>query len=235
MTSTPPMNSVKPVRLWRWRRNPLRRHSDVVEAWIVLVTWICALSGGTLAGVAAAQATDSAFAARQAQVHAVSAVLTDDAARTALGGSGYDDGRVWAVVRWTTADGAVHTDRAKVLPGLLRLDSDHRMDGPYGSRGVRTRHGCGGHPAGGPDRSPAAPSRAPRFGVLDGWFSRLSGGAWPHGTRNGSRSDLGGETVAGAKAERRARTHNRPAAHNLDCQGSCSRREGDGGVTRRRQ
>ncbi|MCX4418719.1 Rv1733c family protein [Streptomyces mirabilis] len=116
MTQTPPM-TVKPARLWRWRRNPLRRHSDVVEAWIVLATWICALSGGTLAGAAAAQATDSSFAARQAQVHAVSAVLTDDAARTALGGSGYDDGRVWAVVRWTTADGAVHTDRAKVLPG----------------------------------------------------------------------------------------------------------------------
>jgi hypothetical protein len=52
--------------------------------------------GGVLAGAAAAQAT---FAARQAQIHAVSAVLTDDAPRNPLGGTGYDDGPVWALVR----------------------------------------------------------------------------------------------------------------------------------------
>ncbi|MFF0041555.1 hypothetical protein ACFYRG_35910 [Streptomyces mirabilis] len=109
--------TVKPARLWRWRRNPLRRHSDVVEAWIVLATWICALLGGVLAGAAAAQATDSVFAARQAQVHAVSAVLTDDAPRDPLGGTGYDDGRVWAPVRWKATNGDVHTDLAKVFPG----------------------------------------------------------------------------------------------------------------------
>ncbi|MFE9451790.1 hypothetical protein [Streptomyces sp. NPDC006739] len=116
MTRTPPM-TVTRVRLWRWGHNPLKRHSDVVEAWIVLVTWALALLGGVLAGVVAAQATDSAFAARRAQVHAVSAVLTDDAAKTPSGGSGYDNGRVWAAVRWTDAVGNVHTGQAKVLPG----------------------------------------------------------------------------------------------------------------------
>ncbi|MFB7504842.1 Rv1733c family protein [Streptomyces broussonetiae] len=116
MTRTPP-TTVQPVRLWRWRRNPLRRHSDVVEAWIVLATWICVLACGTLAGAVAARATGSAFAARQARVHAVSAVLTDNAAKTPLAGSGYDDGRVWAAVRWTAADGTVHTGQVKVFPG----------------------------------------------------------------------------------------------------------------------
>ncbi|MFJ4525509.1 hypothetical protein ACIP4Y_31910 [Streptomyces sp. NPDC088810] len=116
MTRTPP-TTVTPVRLWRWRRNPLKRHSDVVEAWIVLAGWLLALVAGIFAGVVAAQASESAFAARLSQVHPVAAVLTDDAARTPAAGSGYDDGRVWAAVRWTDADGSVHTDRAKVLPG----------------------------------------------------------------------------------------------------------------------
>lgn len=39
------------VRLWRWRRNPLRLRSDLVEAWIMLVTWVFALVGGLLAGL----------------------------------------------------------------------------------------------------------------------------------------------------------------------------------------
>ncbi|MFF7356423.1 hypothetical protein ACFZA1_27810 [Streptomyces filipinensis] len=116
MTRTSPM-TVKRVRLWRWGHNALKRHSDVVEAWIVLVTWALALLGGVLAGVVAAQATDSAFAVRRAQVHAVSAVLTDDAAKTPSGGSGYDNGRVWAAVRWTDAVGNVHSGQAKVFPG----------------------------------------------------------------------------------------------------------------------
>ncbi|WP_333778263.1 Rv1733c family protein [Streptomyces sp. IBSBF 3136] len=116
MAGTPPM-TVTRVRLWRWRRNPLRRHSDVVEAWIVLVTWILAVLAGVLAGQAAAGSMDAAFSARRAQVHTVSAVLTDGAARTPTSGSGYDDGRVWAPVRWTSGNGAVHTGRAKVFPG----------------------------------------------------------------------------------------------------------------------
>ncbi|MFE9449960.1 hypothetical protein [Streptomyces sp. NPDC006739] len=120
MPKTPPTTSGTPTRLglWRWRRNPLRRHSDIVEAWVVLAAWVLALLGGAFAGVLAGQVTDSAFDARRAQVHAVSAVLADGAQRTAPAGTGYDDGRVWATVRWTDADGSVHQGRAKVLPGV---------------------------------------------------------------------------------------------------------------------
>ncbi|MFH8342341.1 hypothetical protein [Streptomyces sp. AM6-12] len=115
MTRTP-ATAVRPVRLWRWRRNPLRRHSDVVEAWIVLASWLLVLVCGVLAGLLAAQASAASYAARLARVHPVTAVLTDPAV-TSPSGSGYDDGRVWATVRWTDADGSVHTDRAKVAPG----------------------------------------------------------------------------------------------------------------------
>ncbi|MFE2490156.1 hypothetical protein ACFXGR_44385 [Streptomyces mirabilis] len=144
MTQTPPM-TVKPLRLWRWRRNPLRRHSDVVEAWIVLATWICALSGGTLAGAAAAQATDAAFAARRAQVHTVSAVLTDDAARTALGGSGYDDGRVWAVAPagtritvWTDHTGRVVSAPVTGAAATLQAALTGALVAPSGGAAVWT-------------------------------------------------------------------------------------------------
>ncbi|QHA09417.1 hypothetical protein GQF42_05065 [Streptomyces broussonetiae] len=116
MARTPP-STVTPVRLWRWRRNPLRRHSDVVEAWIILATWVAAVLCGAGAGLVAAHSAESSYSARRAQVHEVPAVLTEDAARTSASGTGYDDGRVWATVRWTDPRGKVHTDRAKVVPG----------------------------------------------------------------------------------------------------------------------
>ncbi|MES4889679.1 hypothetical protein [Streptomyces sp. NPDC096012] len=112
-----PRTAFAPVRLWHWRRNPLRRHSDVVEGWLVLATWLLAVVAGVLAGVLAAQAVDAGFSAQAARVHAVSAVLTDDAVETPATAGGYDDGRVWAAVRWTDADGSVHTGRTKVFPG----------------------------------------------------------------------------------------------------------------------
>ncbi|MEW2267248.1 hypothetical protein ACGF5T_34870 [Streptomyces sp. NPDC047853] len=41
--------------LWRWRSNPLRRHDDVIEAWMVLVTWAVIVGGGAVAGLVTAQ------------------------------------------------------------------------------------------------------------------------------------------------------------------------------------
>ncbi|MDH6623100.1 plastocyanin [Streptomyces sp. LBL] len=105
------------VRFWRWRRNPLRRHSDVVEARIVLVTWTLALLGGTFAGQAAATGVDQALAARRAAVHTVAAALAEDASKIPPSTTGVDDGKVWAKVRWTTADGVTHTAKTKAEPG----------------------------------------------------------------------------------------------------------------------
>ncbi|GHE14963.1 Rv1733c family protein [Streptomyces alanosinicus] len=111
MAGTPP-TTVTPVRLWHWRRNPLRRHSDVVEGWIVLAIWVLAVLAGGLAGVVAAQTFE-----RSSRVHPVSAVLTGPAPHAQAGSGGYDDGRVWATVRWTDTDGSVHKGQAKVFPG----------------------------------------------------------------------------------------------------------------------
>ncbi|ARP68612.1 hypothetical protein LK07_01200 [Streptomyces pluripotens] len=116
MTRTPAATVTHPW-LWRWRRNPLKRHSDVVEAWIVLVTWVLATFAAVVAGVVTAGAAGQGFSARAAGVHSVSAVLTDDAAKPPATGSGSRDGREWATVRWTDAHGSVHTDQARVFPG----------------------------------------------------------------------------------------------------------------------
>ncbi|MGW1747559.1 Rv1733c family protein [Streptomyces sp. NPDC002092] len=106
---------VKKVRFWRWRHNPLRRHSDCVEAWIVLATWIIALVGGLLAGSAADAAMQHSLAARRAAVHSVPAELTRNADSTANVST--DGGTtVWGTVRWKAADGTTHTGLTRVDP-----------------------------------------------------------------------------------------------------------------------
>ncbi|KUO17796.1 Rv1733c family protein [Streptomyces dysideae] len=56
------------VRGWRWRHNPLRRRSDVVEAWTVLAVVVLLLVGAPLVGaVAAWWSHDEARATAEAQ------------------------------------------------------------------------------------------------------------------------------------------------------------------------
>jgi hypothetical protein len=103
------------VWLWRWRRSPLRRRSDVVEAWVVLVAWTIAVVGGLLAGWVTASVTQQGLDRARAERSAVSAVLAEDApggASARIAG----DNRVWATVRWKAPDGSLHADRAAVPP-----------------------------------------------------------------------------------------------------------------------
>jgi len=108
---------VTKVWLWRWRRNPLRRRTDVVEAWIVLATCLVALLGGLLAGEAAGTATEAGLTARRTAAHTVSAVLVEDAdAASTVTTSGTGE-TVRAKVRWTAPDGSTRTGQARVEPG----------------------------------------------------------------------------------------------------------------------
>ncbi|MFE0517012.1 hypothetical protein [Streptomyces sp. NPDC058964] len=103
-------------RLWRWRSNPLRRHADIVEAWIVLAVWLIVLLGGTVAGLVTAHAAGESFARQRAERHSVRAVLVSDVPRTTAQtwGSGH---RVRATVRWTAPDGTPRTDETLVESG----------------------------------------------------------------------------------------------------------------------
>ncbi|MFJ9566158.1 hypothetical protein ACIRQQ_39770 [Streptomyces fuscichromogenes] len=118
MTRTP-ATAVTPLRLWHWRRNPLRRRSDVVEGWILAAFWVLALACAVLAGVAAAQVSDSTSAARLSHLREVTAVVTDDSARSPAGSGKFDEGWARATVRWTDPDGTVHTDQTVVRAGDL--------------------------------------------------------------------------------------------------------------------
>ncbi|MFK4148724.1 hypothetical protein [Streptomyces sp. NPDC004065] len=100
------------VWLWRWRRNPLRRTSDVVEAWIVLVAWVLAVAGGLVAGTLTAGAMQQSAERVRAQSRPVAAVLTEQAAHGAARPS--SSALVWGTVRWTEPDGSTHTGRARV-------------------------------------------------------------------------------------------------------------------------
>ncbi|MET9392859.1 hypothetical protein ABZY20_21095 [Streptomyces sp. NPDC006624] len=106
------------VRGWRWRHSPLRRRSDVVEAWTVLAVAVLVLVGAPLVGIAAgswAHGQAQAVAAEQrAERHRVRAEVmgrTDGSRPTAQAGGvrGYR-----ASVRWTEPGEGTRTATARV-------------------------------------------------------------------------------------------------------------------------
>ncbi|MEF9901857.1 Rv1733c family protein [Streptomyces sp. P9-A2] len=108
------------VWLWRWRSSPLRRRSDVIEAWLLLVVLVLTLLTGALTGLAAAGAVDRSLAERRAESRAVPAVLAEDAAdvlHSPVTEDGSGDGRAWVKVRWTAPDGTGRTGRTEAGPG----------------------------------------------------------------------------------------------------------------------
>ncbi|MCP9207656.1 Rv1733c family protein [Streptomyces sp. NEAU-Y11] len=103
--------------LWRWRRSPLRRRSDVAEAWVVLVTTAVMVVGGPAAGVLAGSAVDETLRQERAERYRVPAVLLEHAPAAPPTGDGTDTDQVRTNVRWTAPDGAVQTGSALVHEG----------------------------------------------------------------------------------------------------------------------
>ncbi|MFG2882673.1 hypothetical protein ACGFYV_10205 [Streptomyces sp. NPDC048297] len=104
------------VWLWRWRRNPLKRRTDVVEAWVVLGAWLLAALVGVAAGLGAARSVERGLAAERATWRpTVARVLGRAPGRPAVRMPVAE--RVWAKVRWTRPDGSVHTGEARVPLG----------------------------------------------------------------------------------------------------------------------
>lgn len=106
------------VWLWRWRRNPLRRRSDRLESWVVLITWALTLFGGVVTGLMAADSVESGLAEQRAEWRPVGAVLTEDAPEPS-GPNGTGTEKVWAKVRWTAPDGSTREGQARVDPASL--------------------------------------------------------------------------------------------------------------------
>ncbi|MFF1284006.1 hypothetical protein [Streptomyces sp. NPDC058299] len=108
------------VWLWRWRRNPLKRRADVLEAWVVLGTMLLTVLAGVPAGLAAARSVEHGLARERATWRPAVARVTAriPAASRPAAGHASAGGRFWAKVRWTTADGSAHTGRVRVEPGV---------------------------------------------------------------------------------------------------------------------
>ncbi|MCD9879144.1 Rv1733c family protein [Streptomyces guryensis] len=103
------------VWMWRWRRNALRRRSDVFEAWLLLAVWILAAAGSLFTALAVAGSVEHNLNQQRLERHAVAAVLTEKAAgRTSA--AAVDDEHVWATARWTAPDGSPRTGQTKVAP-----------------------------------------------------------------------------------------------------------------------
>ncbi|MDI5972073.1 hypothetical protein POF50_022500 [Streptomyces sp. SL13] len=101
---------------WRWRPNPLRRRSDLVEAWAGLAAVAITVVGAPAAGIAAGRAVDTtlrhAAATQRAQRHEVRAVVLP-AARPRSGtiAPQSSDGQATshtARISWKGSDGKPH-------------------------------------------------------------------------------------------------------------------------------
>lgn len=105
------------ARLWRWRSNPLRRRVDVVEAWIILAAWLCAVAGGLVAAWVTGSRADEGYDRMRAEHRPVAAVVVKAANSQATTGP-TSQRRVRATVRWTDADGHTHTGATRVKAGV---------------------------------------------------------------------------------------------------------------------
>ncbi|GLP64760.1 hypothetical protein TUSST3_13790 [Streptomyces sp. TUS-ST3] len=112
------------VRGWRWRRNPLRRRSDVVEAWTVLAVVVLMMLGAPLVGALVGRwAHDDARAVaaeQRSERHRVRAEVVGrvpDSPPTVQGGR---ERSYRVTVRWTETGGATRTATARVPAGSDR-------------------------------------------------------------------------------------------------------------------
>ncbi|MEV5875469.1 hypothetical protein AB0L75_14795 [Streptomyces sp. NPDC052101] len=115
------------VRGWRWRRNPLRRRSDVLEAWTVLIAAVLLFVVAPLVGVAVGlrvhEHARTVAAAQRAERHQVRALVIGDR----LGSlSTVESGREHpyrAEVRWTEPGKGTRTASARVPAGARAGDT----------------------------------------------------------------------------------------------------------------
>ncbi|AXK36314.1 hypothetical protein DVA86_30760 [Streptomyces armeniacus] len=101
---------------WRWRPSPLRRRSDVVEAWVLLTAALLMVAGGLITGLVMFRVSQDAAQDQRDSRHQVTAVLTEDARhhRSDTVYSAPNTEYDWARVRWEAPDGTEREGTARV-------------------------------------------------------------------------------------------------------------------------
>jgi hypothetical protein len=121
MSGTQGRRALIRAALWRWRRSPLRRGSDLVEAWVLLAAWVLAVVGGALIGAVTAGAADRSYDRQRSERREVVATVVEKHQHPTGQGDAStrvaDGDRPWATVRWTARDGEERTGRTQVTPG----------------------------------------------------------------------------------------------------------------------
>ncbi|WP_434587679.1 Rv1733c family protein [Streptomyces sp. A5-4] len=121
--------------VWRWRHNPLRRTTDLVEAWAMLAATlliaVAAPATGWVCGALANAALQESVRVQHQQRHLTTAVVV----RTAPGPASVPDpevpseraARVQVVADWTASDGSRHTGAVTTTQRGVRPGDRFRM------------------------------------------------------------------------------------------------------------
>ncbi|MBV7696287.1 hypothetical protein [Streptomyces sp. TRM70350] len=98
--------------LWRWRHNPLRRTTDLVEAWVALAALLLILLVapviGFLAGSAAQDSLQQSVREQRASRHLVTATVVRELEASTLAAdpeTASRDSRTRVLAHWTAPDG----------------------------------------------------------------------------------------------------------------------------------
>ncbi|MFE9450452.1 hypothetical protein [Streptomyces sp. NPDC006739] len=110
------------VRGWRWRRNPLRRRTDVVEAWtalaVAVLLSVAAPLAGAVAGLWAHDAAQAVAVTQRAERHRVRAVVVGNRPERLPSVRGDRQHAYRADVRWTEPGRGTRTTLARVPAGM---------------------------------------------------------------------------------------------------------------------
>ncbi|MER5948031.1 hypothetical protein ABT127_18435 [Streptomyces sp. NPDC001904] len=119
------------IGIWRWRHNPLRRGTDLAEAWIALIALVLIVVAAPVVGVVAGSLSRDALYRsvdeQHSRRHAVTATVVRKVAQPPLDSdpetSTARDAHSRVVATWTAPDGTAHRDRV-----VASLQSPHHGD-----------------------------------------------------------------------------------------------------------
>ncbi|MFF5955771.1 Rv1733c family protein [Streptomyces luteogriseus] len=105
------------VWLWRWRRNPLKRRSDVTETWLGVTALAVLLLAAPSVGAAVTAVGERSALDRAQGLHRTAARIVERVPAAPSRFSDMANDQVRVTVRWAMSDGSSRTGEALVSAG----------------------------------------------------------------------------------------------------------------------